>query len=351
MLRIAAIPYTLRFKRPAATSRGALQTRQIYLLAAWETEMPAVVGWGECGPLPLLSRDDRADFAEVLAEVCGVVNAGYLPAPGDPPDFPAIACGLEMALRDLQMGGRQRLWETPFSRGETALSTHGLLWMDTAEGLLRQVEEKLAAGFRVLKMKVGALPFAEELSLLRALRRNYGAETVEIRLDANGAWEPKQAAACLDQLAPLEIAFLEQPLAAGQWPALAELCRTSPVPLAVDEELIPIAGAAQRARFLDTVRPQHLILKPMLLGGFGASAAWIADAEARGIGWWINSLLESNLGLNALCQWVSAIGGGRIHGLGTGGLFANNFPSPLQLDGATLRLQREVPWRLPDVER
>jgi o-succinylbenzoate synthase len=347
MLRVAYTPYTLQFKRPAATSRGALSSRLIYLLRAWETETPDVAGWGECGPLPQLSRDDWPDFADALREVCDVVNAGYMPAPGDPVDLPSIAFGLEMALRDLQMGGRRQLWSTAFSRGEATLPTHGLIWIDTAEGLLRQVEAKIAAGFRVIKLKVGALPFAEEIALLRTVRRQHPAGSIELRLDANGAWSRTEAMACLEQLAPLAIAFVEQPIAAGQWPALAEICHNSPVPIALDEELIPIDGDEQGRRLLDIVQPQHLILKPALLGGFGRCESWIAEAEARGIGWWINSLLESNLGLNAICQWTSAVGGDRVHGLGTGGLFANNFSSPLQLADARLMLRPELPWDLP----
>lgn len=350
MLRVAYAPYTLHFKRPAATSRGALSSRLIYLLRVWETESPDVAGWGECGPLPQIGRDDRPDFADALREVCDVVNAGYVPSPGDPVDLPSIAFGLEMALRDLQMGGRRQLWSTPFSRGETTLPTHGLIWMDKAEGLLRQIEAKIAAGFRVVKLKVGALPFAEEIAVLRAVRRQHAAGSIELRLDANGAWNRTEAMAYLEQLAPLAIAYVEQPIAARQWPALAEICRNSPVPIALDEELIPIDGDEQGRRLLEVVQPQHLILKPALLGGFGRCERWIAEAEARGIEWWINSLLESNLGLNAICQWTSAVGGDRVHGLGAGGLFTNNFSSPLQLDDARLMLRSELSWDLPALQ-
>lgn len=348
MLRLALVPYTLHFAKPAVTSRGALTQRDILLLRAWNTDDPLIVGWGECGPLPGLSRDDRPSFAEEIAEVCGVINAGYMPTPADLAHLPSFAFGLDTALRDLAGGGRRILWDSPFARGEHGLPTHGLIWMDTPDGLLRQIEAKLAAGFRVIKMKIGALPPAQELALLHTLRSAYGPDRVELRLDANGAFDAAAALPTIEQLARYDVAFLEQPLPAGRWEETAALCRRSPIPLALDEELIAIAGAEARRRLLDTVQPQHLILKPALLGGFAVANEWIADAEARGIQWWANSLLESNLGLNAICQWIAAVDRReRIHGLGTGTLFINNIPSPLRLAGSELICSRDHPWNLP----
>ena len=259
------------------------------------------------------------------------------------------------ALRDLAGGGSRILWDTPFTRSECTLPTHGLIWMDSPEGLLRQIEAKITAGFSVIKMKVGALPLARELELLALIRESYPPAQIELRLDANGAFDPAAALATLEQLAFFDVAFLEQPIAAGHWPLSAELCRHSPIPIALDEELIPVADAETRGALLDTIRPQHLVVKPALLGGFAAAEAWIADAEARGIQWWTNSLLESNIGLNAICQWTAALGesGGdapgreRVHGLGTGGLFTNNFPSPIRLAGSRLVYDRDLAWNLP----
>jgi L-alanine-DL-glutamate epimerase-like enolase superfamily enzyme len=294
-----------------------------------------------------LSSDDRPGFLDEVAEVCGVINAGYLPTPGDLAHLPSFVFGWETALRDLAAGGRRCLWDTPFRRGEAGLLTHGLIWMDTPEGLLRQVEAKVAAGFTVIKMKVGALPLAQELALLGVLRSAYPAGHVELRLDANGAFTAAEALAVLEQFARFDVAFLEQPLPAGDWQQTAALCRQSPIPLALDEELIGVTDASTRGRLLDTIRPQHLILKPALLGGFSAAEGWLADAEARGIQWWANSLLESNIGLNAICQWTSAVGGSRVHGLGTGGLFTNNFASPLRLVSNQLHYDKELAWTLP----
>lgn len=342
MLQLAVTPYTLHFRQPAPTSRGALTTRAIWLVRAWEQSAPDVVGWGEAGPLPGLSRDDAPEYAATVDALCTRFNQAGVS------DFataqrwverltaawPSLAFGLEMALRDLATGGRRQLWNTPFTRGECGQPTHGLIWMADVEGMLRQVEAKIAAGFSVIKLKIGALTFAEELALLRTLRARW--PHVEVRLDANGAFTPEEALDRLDSLGAFDIAFVEQPVRPGQWGVLADLCRHSPVPVALDEELIPICTPSARDRLLTEVRPQYLVLKPTLLGGFAASNAWIAAAERRSIGWIINSLLESNIGLNAICQWASAIGGDRVHGLGTGGLFTNNAPSPVSLRGNQL---------------
>ena len=353
MLQLAATPYTLYFRKPAPTSRGLLTTRTIWLLRAWDRAAPAVIGWGEAGPLPGLSRDDTSEFAATVADTCARFNQACIPNQAAAQKWvqrltaawPSLAFGVEMALRDLTTGGRQRLWETPFVRGETGQPTHGLIWMDDVDGILRQVEAKIAAGFAVIKLKIGALPFADELALLRTLRAAWPA--VEVRLDANGAFTAEDALDRLDSLAGLNIAFVEQPVRPGQWGVLAELCRHSPVPVALDEELIAIRTPAERDRLLREVCPQFLILKPTLLGGFAASEAWIAAAQRRSIGWIINSLLESNVGLNAICQWTSAIGGAHVHGLGTGGLFSNNAPSPLSLQGNRLYLSQPQAWQWP----
>lgn len=347
MLRTALEPFTLFFARPARTSRGVLTQRHILLLRAWDTDDPAVVGWGECGPIPGLSRDDGPTFTEQVAEVCSVINAGYQPTPADLADLPSFAFGLETALLDLAGGGLRHLWDTPFSRSENGLPAHGLIWMDTPDGLLRQIEAKIAAGFTVIKMKVGALPLEHELEMLAALRSAWSAASIELRLDANGAFEPDEALTTLTRLARFDIAFLEQPICAGNWPLLAELCRLSPIPIALDEELIPVACADTRRQLLDTVLPHHLILKPALLGGFAIADEWIAAADERGIQWWTNSLLESNIGLNAICQWTSAVGGDRVHGLGTGSLFTNNIGSPIRLEGSRLIYDSEMAWHLP----
>ena len=349
MLRITAIPYTLRFKRPATTSRGALHARQVVLLRA---ERNGIAGWGECGPVPGLSRDDVPDFVDQVAAVCRQINAGADPAAIDLSALPSVAFGLETALRDLATGGNQRLFDTPFSRAQAILPTHGLIWMDDdPANILAQIERKITAGCAVIKMKVGALPFDDEISLLAGFRRQHPPAAVELRLDANGAWRStEEALERLNRLATFEPAFLEQPLPAGRWQEMAAVCADSPVAIALDEELSAASTVEQRAMVLATIRPQHLILKPSLLGGLAACQTWIAHAERLGIGWWINSLLESNVGLNAIAQWTSSLGDQRVHGLGTGQLFANNIPSPLWLDGCGLRVDPAARWDFERVE-
>ena len=330
MLHLTPEPRTLHFKRPAATSRGLLYTREIVLLRA---ERDGVVGWGECGAAPGLSLDDTNDYVEQVARLCAEVNAGARPDELDLARWPSVAFGLETALLDLARGGHGLLFDTPFARGEAGLPTHGLIWMDTPAGLLRQIESKLAAGHRVLKLKVAARALADELAVLAHVRERWPADVVELRLDANGGWRVDEAWAALEALAAYDIAWLEQPIAAGQPDALAELCAASPIPLALDEELI---GADDPAALLRYIQPQHVVLKPSLLGGLAACQRWIDAASALGIGWWINSLLESNVGLNAIAQWTSSLPGARIHGIGTGQLFDANLPPPLGMRGAML---------------
>ena len=279
-----------------------------------------------------------------MQAVCGQINAGAAPEQLALAHLPSFAFGLEMALRDLRTGGCQQLFATAFSRGAEPLTTHGLIWMDTDAGILQQVQQKIAQGFRVIKLKVGALPFATECALLAEIRRHYPAGQITLRLDANGAFAPTEALEKLRQLAVFDIHFLEQPIRAGQIQQMAELCAQSPIPLALDEELIGVHTPAARRALLETIRPQHLIIKPLLLGGFAASANWIELAEANETQWWVNSLLESNVGLNAICQWTSAVDSQRTHGLGTGQLFTNNIPSPLQLQGAQLHTNAATGW-------
>lgn len=328
--------YTLHFKRPAVTSRGVLHTRQVVFIRATQGDH---TGRGECGVVPGLSRDDRADYVEQVQQVCAQLNRGATQDDLNLAAWPSIAFGLEMARLDLAGGGRGVLFDTPFAQGAAGLGTHGLLWIDTPAGLLQQAADKVAQGHRVLKLKVGALPLAEEVTLLRALRDRWPASQIELRLDANGAWSAAEARRALHALAPLGIAWLEQPIAAGQADALAALCAETPIPLALDEDLI---RADDPVALLRHIQPQHIVLKPSLLGGLAACERWMAAADAAGSTWWINSLLESNIGLNAIAQWLSALPDTRVHGIGTGQLFTNNVPPAFELhDGALWRVHSE----------
>lgn len=342
--------YTLYFKKPAATSRGALHSKETYFLFLRDPNDPTRFGLGEASPLPGLSRDGGPGFEERVAEVCRRLNQGASPAALDVSDWPALAFGLETALLDWQEGGTRRLFDTAFSRGEASLPTHGLIWMANQAGMLQQIQAKVAQGFRCLKLKVGALDWAEELALLVDIRRAYSPEQIELRLDANGAFTAENALDRLHALAPFAIFALEQPLKPGQWPALAELCAASPIPIALDEELIGITTLADKRALLETIKPQHLVLKPALIGGFTAAEEWLNLARPRGIGWWVNSMLESNVGLNALCQWVSTLPPAVTHGLGTGQLFDNNIPARLRLEGPELRYDPTLAWDLSAID-
>jgi len=346
MLTAAYSRYSLAFKKPAGTSRGNLYSQHNYFLRLMSRDAPDRFGVGECGPLVGLSIDDRPDFEAHLAHICAEINQGRPLADFDLADFPALAFGLETAYLDLQGGGQHLLFDTPFSRGQAALRLHGLIWMADRAGLLKQIQQKMAEGFRVLKLKVGALAFADECAVLATIREAYSPEQVEIRLDANGAFNPEIAPARLEQLAQYAIHSIEQPLKPGQWSALADLCAHSPVDIALDEELIGLKTKADKRTLLETVKPQYLVLKPTLIGGLAAAEAWIALAETFGAGWWVNSALESNIGLNAIAQWTSSLNTAVVQGLGSGQLYRNNIPSPLNLVKTGLVYDPQARWDL-----
>ncbi len=323
--------HVLHFRSPAGTSRGILREKTSWIIRVWSSGRPGLKGYGECGPLPGLSPDDRPDFEEVLTMVCRRVGM-YNFSPGEIPSrFPSIRFGITTALKDLENGGRQILYPSPFTEGKESIPINGLIWMGDPDFMKRQVGEKIREGYRVIKIKVGALDFDEELRLLKYIRQEYAGDSPEIRLDANGAFSPGEALEKLKRLSDYGIHSIEQPIAPGQFDAMAELCATSPIPVALDEELIGPWDDREKSRLLDHIRPAFLILKPTLLGGFTECERWIALAEERNTGWWITSLLESNVGLNALAQWTWTLHNPLPQGLGTGRLFTNNFDSPLYI--------------------
>jgi len=342
----------LHFKKPAATSRGALVDRDLWLIAARADEMPGCAGVGETGIVPGLSVDDLPDLGERIQSVLSTLNAArlLLPTPGTEPlgevtalpapfrdllaPLPALHFGVECALLNLLHGGGGILFPTGFTQGKVSLPTHGLVWMDAPSAMLAQVQTKIDAGFTVIKMKVGAHTWREELALLSEMRARF--PHVEVRLDANCAFDEATVLERLDELAPLDIAFLEEPIRFANPERARELCAASPIPLGLDETLLTATPTRDYARLLDTVRPAHVILKPSLLGGMAQTLEIIALCDELGIAWWINSLLESSVGHNAICQLTAATGDERVHGLGTGSLFADNFPSPIRLEGARL---------------
>lgn len=329
------VPRTLHFRVPAGTSRGVYTTRQCWYVLLSTPEEPTRMGVGECAPLPDLSCDYSAHYADTLANLCQhFATDGELDCEALRP-YPSIRFGLETALRHHEVGS-YALWDTPFSRGEAGIPINGLIWMGTVETMSAQIAAKLEAGFGCIKLKIGAIGFADELELLRQIRRRFPAGEVELRVDANGAFVPTEAIEKLGQLAQLHIHSIEQPIAAGQWEEMAQLIAHSPLPIALDEELIGHHTPTRKQTLLDALRPHYLVLKPSLHGGFAGSEEWVAAATERGIDWWATSALESNIGLNAIAHWCATQRNPLPQGLGTGALFTDNVPMPLEVRGDCL---------------
>ena len=328
------------FKEPAGTSRGVYRTRVSRFVHLTSDDLPGVAGVGECAPLPRLSCDDLPDYDAVLRRHCDDVCARGGIDVDALRDVPSMLFGLETAWLQLHRGGSMALSDTPFARGEEGIPINGLVWMGDFDTMARRLEQKLAQGFSCVKIKIGAIDFADEMALIRRLRDRYGSERIELRVDANGAFTPAEALGKLEQLAHYDIHSIEQPVMAGQWQEMARLCESSPLPIALDEELIGVNTPERRRQLLDTIRPRYIILKPSLHGGMAGCREWVALARERGIGSWITSALESNVGLNAIAHLAAELYGPAItmpQGLGTGQLFTDNIDTvPIAIRGDKL---------------
>lgn len=344
----------LRFNFPARTSRGALTEHVAYYLKLHDHRQPQVVGWGEAAPLAGLSPDYLPDFEQRVSRLCQQLSRDgweeFTPEQAAQmlPTLPALRFALETAVLDLHHGGRHQLYANDFSQGRAGIPINGLVWMGDAEFMRTQIRQKLAAGYSCLKLKIGSLDFETELRLLAEIRAEAGPDQLVLRVDANGAFAPADALGKLERLARFDLHSIEQPIAAGQWAAMAELCRQSPIPIALDEELIDLADPAQQARLLATVRPAYVVLKPTLLGGHAATRRWISLADQHQIGWWITSALESNIGLNAVAQLTGEYDvAGFAQGLGTGQLYHNNLAAPLRIQAGALHYNPTGRWEQP----
>lgn len=371
MYKIEISERTLHFKQPAGTSRGVYTTRHSYYLTLTSDELPGVEGVGECATLPDLSCDAKPEYEMTLRQVCQMVEQmGRIPYDMIRA-YPSITFGLETAFASFfdaakkfleivpaegassssemlkQKGGSvpagmenlTELFDSPFGRGEEGITINGLVWMGTYEEMLARLEEKLQAGFHCVKLKIGAIDFFKELDLIKRIRDVYAKEQVELRVDANGGFLPENAMSQLEALAKYDIHSIEQPIKQHQWPKMAQLCRETPLPIALDEELIGVNVRSMKQALLDTVRPQYIILKPSLHGGIYGCNEWIELANQRGIGSWITSALESNIGLNAIAHYAAKVYGSNVkmpQGLGTGQLFTDNIPMPLEIRGDKL---------------
>ena len=350
-MKIITKECVLHFKQPAGTSRGVYTERRIWLVIM--SEGP-VTGIGECAPLPQLSCDDLPDYSEKLRvkskEFAAAIEQGEAAVSDffeSLRDYPSMLFGFETALLALHRPPSTLhlplLFDTPFSRGETGIPINGLVWMGNYDEMLRRLEEKLEQGFRCVKLKIGAIDFDRELDLIKRIRQRFSHHEVELRLDANGAFSFDEALYKLELLSQYNIHSIEQPIRQGQWSFMAELCRESPLPIALDEELIGVNDPEQKRQMLNIIRPRYIILKPSLHGGMAGTREWIQIARDMGIGSWITSALESNIGLNAIAQFCSAVYGDRItmpQGLGTGQLFRDNIPIPLEIRGDQLWISK-----------
>jgi len=331
----------LHFKQPAGTSRGVYTERRSWFVSVSDG---SAVGVGECAPLPDLSCDARPDYADILRGFCDELERTGEIDYEAMRDYPSMLFGLETALRSLHSveGDLQSpylLFDTPFSRGEEGIPINGLVWMGNYEEMLARMEQKLEQGFRCVKLKIGAIDFQQELELVQRIRQRFSFHEVELRLDANGAFPFEEALYKLELLSQYAIHSIEQPIQAGQWAYMSELCRESPLPIALDEELIGVNDPEMKRHMLNIIRPRYIILKPSLHGGMMGCREWISIARDMGIGSWITSALESNIALNAIAQFASDVYGPAIRmpqGLGTGQLFTDNIPMPLEIRGDKL---------------
>ena len=335
--------HLLDFKRPSGTSRGVLTQKETWFIII---EAAGKRGIGECAILRGLSVDDTSNYEEMLQWTCNNVHLGLDTLLKKLTEFPSIQFGLEMAFKSLEAETMFELFPSGFTRGTAHIPINGLVWMGDKSFMKDQIAEKIAQGFNCIKMKIGAIDFHAELSLLKDIRKEFTVNEIELRVDANGAFLPKEALANLKILSALDIHSIEQPIRQGQWQEMAKLCERTPLPIALDEELIGVFSVTKKEELLQTIQPQYIILKPSLIGGFKGSKEWINLANNLEIGWWITSALESNIGLNAIAQWTFTLNNPMPQGLGTGGLFTNNIDSPLFVKNGTLRYEQNKVWNL-----
>lgn len=323
--------HTLIFKQASGTSRGILKTKDSWFIKVWFEDEPNMFGLGECGLLRGLSYDDVPNYEEKLNEVCENINNYSNNFHSSLRDFPSIRFGLEMALLDIRTLGKRTFFPSSFLDKKAGIPINGLIWMGNEAFMQQQIEAKIEAGFDCIKMKIGAINFEAEYAILKSLRNRFSKETIEIRVDANGAFSPEEALSKLELLSKLDIHSIEQPIKQGQFEEMANLCAKTPLAIALDEELIGVNSLAEKSTLLETIKPQYIILKPSLVGGFKASEEWIILAKKLNIDWWATSALESNIGLHAIAQWTASMHTKMYQGLGTGSLYTNNIDANLEI--------------------
>jgi o-succinylbenzoate synthase len=348
MIRATFEKKTFHFKRPSGTSRGVLTEKHAWFISLSDSENPTVIGLGECSIIPGLSPDfvDFEQYENQVKSCCDQINSSINTFESieilcaEIVEFPSIVFGIETALLDLRNDGKSLFYDTSFTRSETKIPINGLIWMGDEAFMQAQIEDKLQEGYRCIKMKIGAIEFDKEFAILESLRKRFPADQLTLRVDANGAFSVNEALERLKQLSTLEIHSIEQPIQVNQWEAMAELCRNSPLPIALDEELIGIHNLDEKRNLLETIQPQYIILKPSLHGGISGTKSWIEIAENLNIPWWITSALESNVGLNHIAQFTSTYDNSLFQGLGTGGLYVENTPNKMLTKSGFLEMTR-----------
>ncbi|HSD05668.1 o-succinylbenzoate synthase [Flavobacterium sp.] len=333
--------YILNFKRPSGTSRGVMTEKETWFIIL---EDEGRKGIGECGILRGLSADDRLDYEEKLQWTCSNIHLGKDKLWDELLEFPSIQFGVEMAFLSLESENPFLLFPSDFTNGNKSIEINGLVWMGEEGFMKQQIEEKLAAGFRCIKLKIGAIDFNKELQLLRFIRQHFTANQIEIRVDANGAFSSNEALYKLNQLSEFQLHSIEQPIQKEHTDTMSELCKNTPFPIALDEELIGVFTFEEKENLLLKIKPQYIILKPSFVGGFKGTKEWIALAKKYNIGWWITSALESNIGLNAISQWTFTLNNQMPQGLGTGALYTNNFDCPLYVSKGQLWYNTNLNW-------
>ncbi len=346
------IKRTLQFKFEAGTSRGVLKEKPTWYLVLYHNDQS--IGIGEAGPLAGLSVEKLDNMPQELERVAGQLAGIALPETIEEVfelaksvtsyDFPSIQFAVETALLDALHHGEKVIFPTDFVRSNKRIPINGLVWMGEEQFMKAQIASKLSDGFTCIKMKIGAINFEKEIELLSSIRKQYTKEKITLRVDANGAFSVESVESKLQQLLALNIHSIEQPIKAGQHEAMKALCQLPAIPIALDEELIGIRHKEEKIALLNTIKPQYIILKPSLIGGIAATLEWVQIAESLNIGWWMTSMLESNIGLNAICQLADYLQVQIPQGLGTGQLYHNNIDSPLTIEKGEIYYDQNKNW-------
>ncbi len=349
MLRARWIERTLTPNFELGTSKGPITARTVWYLIAWDSARPEIQGIGEAALFPGHSKEYPSDVKVKLIELCERTDNWEQRLTADLVDVPSVRFAVEQCLCDLEAGGTKTLFPSDFTIGRKAIPINGLVWMGDKATMKQRIREQIDGGYTTVKMKIGAIGIEDELELLGAVRNDFSANDLTLRVDANGAFSAKQAPDILKRLADLHVHSIEQPVSAGLYEIMADLCASTPIPIALDEDLIGLNTRDAKVDLLENVKPQYIVIKPSLVGGWKATQEWIDLAKAHNIGWWITSALESSVGLNAIAQYTATLNVTMAQGLGTGKVYSNNIPSPLRAERGFLKYRPEEAWDLSSI--